>query len=344
MNTTNYSLIYFDKELSDLSYNDIEKFFEEPKEETNRIEFKSFRGERGNLQNKLNGVIRGVCALLNSEGGILIWGAPKGQKISGKKEEIYKGELSPLFDFYEKDRLISKISDLITPLPIGINLEILEKENKYIYIFEVQESMHKPHQFNHRYYARLDGQTRPAPHYLIEAFFKQIKYPNLNGFMRFEKITQDNENITLRTTLLILNRTELQNEENVSFSVTCPQGIFEKSRDRSSAKYYRYNGRQLIKENYKKVLSYGEKILYSEDLLFKYSELKECKFNTEITLRFSGRMCPLKTSKYFLTFGNGLKNTGDLVQQKYENLLVSEVKEIQGASLDEEIARFLTGD
>lgn len=344
MKHISFSQIYFEKKLSELKFNDIEAFFKFPKEESNRIEFKSYRGEVGNVQNKLNGVIRGICALLNSEGGILIWGAPRGKLISGKKEEIYEGELSPLVDYFEKDRLISKISDMITPLPVGIKLEILEDSGRYVYVFEVQESIYKPHQFNNRYYSRLDGQTRPAPHYLIEAFFKQIKYPNLNGYMRFEKVTQNKEFIELKITVLILNRTELQNEESVSFSITCPHGVFEKSRDKNLTKYYAYNGKQLIREKYKEVLSFGEKILYSEDILFKYSELKENEYKTTITLKFSGRLSPLKTCKYFLYFGNGIKNTDDLVFNKYENLLVSEIKEIQGDSLDEEIERFLTGE
>lgn len=344
MNHSNFSLSYFEKNLHDLEYKDIEDFFAEPKEETNRIEFKSFFGPKGNIDNKINSVIRGICALLNSEGGLLIWGAPKGQQIEGKVEEIYQGELSPVDELYEKDRLISKISDKITPLPVGIKLEILTKHEKNVYVFEVQESFYKPHQFNNRYYARLDGQTRPAPHYLIEAMFKQIKFPNLNGFMRFEKITQSTEYIALRLTVLIVNRTEFQNAENVSFSISSPHGVFEKSKDQQFVKDYRYNGRLLIRENYKEVLSYGEKILYSEDIVFKQQELHENNHKAEITLKFSGRFSPLKTSRYFLNFENGLKHTNEIVSRKYENMLVSEIKEIQGFNLEEEINHFLTGE
>ena len=102
----NYAESYFGKSLDSLAYQDIEDFFKEAKEESTRIEFKSYAAGRGKFKDKLLGVIEGLCALLNSEGGILIWGAPEGQKIDGKKEEIFQGTLSPVDELKEKDGLI----------------------------------------------------------------------------------------------------------------------------------------------------------------------------------------------------------------------------------------------
>ena len=68
-----YCTTCFNKTLANLEYQDIENFFHEPREESTRLEFKSFP-QKGDFNKCLEGVIIGICAFLNSEGGILIWG------------------------------------------------------------------------------------------------------------------------------------------------------------------------------------------------------------------------------------------------------------------------------
>ncbi|MEL6812966.1 MAG: ATP-binding protein, partial [Bacteroidota bacterium] len=138
----NYSQQYFGKDLNDLNYEDINNFFIEEKEESDKIEFKAFHPSFGNFNKNLDGVIRGICAFLNSDGGILIWGAPLGKKL--EEREVFQGTLSPVTEFKEKDSLISKISDSITPLPVNINVKIIEQEGQYLYIFETQMSSYSP--------------------------------------------------------------------------------------------------------------------------------------------------------------------------------------------------------
>jgi len=75
------------KPLRDLTYQDIFTFFQTPREENDLIEFKSFN-PNGDLQSKLKQVYRSVCAFSNSGGGLLIWGAPIGEKQPNKKEKI----------------------------------------------------------------------------------------------------------------------------------------------------------------------------------------------------------------------------------------------------------------
>src|ERR1035437_10646203 len=92
-----YSKLYFGKELIDLTYDDIEDFFVEEKDETNKIEYKSYHNpDERNHTEKENGVIRAICGLINSEGGLVIWGAPIGQNVADKKEKIFQGQLSPV--------------------------------------------------------------------------------------------------------------------------------------------------------------------------------------------------------------------------------------------------------
>ena len=158
--------------------------------------------------------------MLNSEGGILIWGAPKGQKIDGKKEKIFQGALSPVDELKEKDGLINTISDTINPLPVGIAVKILDNgSSQYVYVFEVQVSNYRPHQYKHIYYARLDGQTRPAPHYLVEALMKRITYPNIEAYLKITGWEEANGHHMIDIEIVVCNFSELRNEENVSLSI-----------------------------------------------------------------------------------------------------------------------------
>lgn len=70
-----YSQIQFGKDLYDLVYDDILEFFDTEKEESLNLEFKSYPAQ-GSAQEKENSVMKATCGLLNSEGGIIIWGAP----------------------------------------------------------------------------------------------------------------------------------------------------------------------------------------------------------------------------------------------------------------------------
>lgn len=186
-----YSSNFFGKKLEELTYADIVFFFNTDQDETDTIEFKSFNAAHGNIEASLDGIRKGISAMLNSNGGIIIWGAPEGRVIEGKKEKVFGGELSPVNVLIEKDRLINKISSSIIPLPVGVNVNILNDGENYIYIFEIQKSSYSPHQFKNVYYARLDGQSQPAPHYLVEALFRKITYPNIQGYIKLAEISHN---------------------------------------------------------------------------------------------------------------------------------------------------------
>jgi len=296
-----YSTTYFNKPLESLVYKDIVEYFIETKEESTKIEFKAFSSKYGNFNENLNGVIRGICAFLNSEGGILIWGAPEGIQVSGQNSKIFQGALSPLTDLKEKDWLMNKISDLITPLPVEINVVILQNASEIVYVFEIQQSNYSPHQFKNTYWARLDGQTKPAPHYLIDALFKKIRYPNIEGFIKPEEITHNGVKYFLDITIFIFNFTHLQNEENISFRLMCPQGIFWRSQDQNYSHMYLYDGHQLIFKDFIDVLHFGAPNMHTERLVFNPHELLS-KYNNEVDLllSFGGKYSPLKTSSYKL--------------------------------------------
>lgn len=341
-----YSTTYFNKPLVSITYQDIVDFFVDAQEESTKIEFKAFSARFGNFTENLNGVIRGICAFLNSEGGILIWGAPEGVQQQGQNNKIFQGALSPLTELKEKDWLINKISDSITPLPVGIDVAILQNGNDIVYVFEIQQSNYSPHQFKNTYWARLDGQTKPAPHYLIEALFKRIRYPNIEGFIKPDKIYHNGTKYFLDITIFIFNFTPLQNEEDISFRLMCPQGIFWRSQDPNFAHMYLYNGHQLIFKDFIDVLHFGAPNMHSETLAFNPNEILT-KFNNkvEFLLSFGGKYSPLKTSYYILDFSKIDWNNADdpnyLFSKIEENILSADRQKELGNTREDSLKAIL---
>jgi predicted HTH transcriptional regulator len=187
---------HFGKPLNDLTLEDVSNFFSTEKIETDQLEFKSF----GGLANdNYKGITRTICAFLNSKGGLLIWGAPAGTDVAGRNEKVFLGELSLINQVLVKDALISKVSDSITPLPSGIRVKVIVQDVNCVCVFEVDESNYSPHQFDKSYVMRIDGQTKPAPHHYIEALFRRIKYPEVEGYLKFTRITSARKFVLLRT-------------------------------------------------------------------------------------------------------------------------------------------------
>jgi len=340
-----YLTSFFGKNLDALEYDDIIDFFSEEKEESDKIEFKSYSLEYGNFKNNLEGVIRGICAFLNSDGGILIWGAPVGQTVEGKKEKIFKGELTPLNEFKEKDWLINKVSDSVTPLPIGINVKPLTKEGKYLYIFQIQKSIYSPHQFKNTYYARLDGQTKPAPHYLIEALFRKISYPNVEAYIGFDKAGLISNKYFLDITIYLFNFTELQNEENVYFRLICPQGIFANYSNPQFQNYYSSDGHQLTHKGLIDLLHFGSPNVHNERIIIDPYTLEANGKKLDLLLAFGGKKSPLKFCDYKLDFSilrlNGDENFNYLLMEKEENILFSRKQEESNLTKEERLKKIL---
>lgn len=303
MPKVSFSNVIFNKELAALEYGDIVDFFVDAKEESTRLEFKGFSAQYGNFNNNLDGVVRGICAFLNSEGGLIIWGAPEGIP-GGNNNKLFQGALSPLTTLKEKDWLINKISDSITPLPIGIDVGILQDNGNVVYVFEIQQSPYSPHQYKNTYYARLDGQTKPAPHYLIDALFKKIKYPNIEGFIKPELIINNGDSYSLDISVFLFNFSQLQNEENVSFRLLSTNGRFVNADDPAFSYRYNMNGHQLIFNNFAPVLHYGAAHTHVERITFNLVELEAIDYEVALMLSFGGKRSPAKTSRYTLNFQN----------------------------------------
>mgnify|MGYP000412346387 CR=1 FL=1 len=220
----------FGKDSSELSISYFKEYFVKPKDESNLIEYKSYYDKyQNNHKFKAKEIVKNICAFLNSEGGLLIWGAPVESKTADGRK-FYKGELSLISEFIDKDSFYSKILNSIVPLPTGVTLEILDdkKSGKQLVLFEVKESMTKPHRYDSRYYLRLDGQTLIAPHHYLKALFNQIQIPKVECYVKFDSYKYEEfKSISgyqkggnfycLRIELWIFNFSRYNNEENLKY-------------------------------------------------------------------------------------------------------------------------------
>ncbi len=320
-----YAKSFLGKELYEISYADIEYFFKDVKEESDKIEFKSFySNDDKHFNHKESGIIRAICGMLNSDGGLIIWGAPMGKSISGRKEKIYEGNLSPLEISIEKDAFISKISTVITPSPKGIKFQRLEKNNKFVYLIEIPQSEYAPHQYNNVYWMRLDGQTRAAPHHYIEALFKKITYPNLQGKLILDSLTtSESSYVQAKIKIEIANKSLFQNEHDI-FIKLIAENSFIVSNDFGKTVKDKGDkqGSELIVEQAKSILYHLSPLRNYFSILLMKEKDENKKFS--FILIFGGKASPLKMSKYILKTGNELLKETTL-QTEIENMYLHEL-------------------
>ena len=192
---------------------------------------------------------------------------------------------------------------------------------------------------------RLDGQTVPAPHHYIEALFKQIKYPDLGGYIKFEKLNTNGSEYLLNIVIMIFNFSPLQNEENLSYELIVNKGVFQaalhaKVDDRIN---YRFGGTQMIFNNVVDVFSYGVPRRYATIIVIKPSDLISNNYEVEFLLNFGGRFSPRKMSEYKIRIDNSLpENSNSLIIFKEENVLMYDRRESKGkGNLREDIDKIL---
>ncbi|SDF93833.1 Putative DNA-binding domain-containing protein [Pedobacter terrae] len=326
---TEFSKVILGKSLQDLQYKDVADFFINEHGESNTIEFKAFSATHGNFKENIKGVIRAVCGMLNSDGGLVIWGAPLGVADPVTKEKKFIGALAPVPEYKEKDWLINKISDSISPLPTGIRVAVLQQgANENLYVIEVESSPYKPHQFDNTYFVRLDGQTKPAPHYFIEALFRRISYPNIEGYVKIDRagLLTGQSLYYMDITCFMFNFTQMQNEEDITVRLMTDPGYFDDTSEfTNNSKNY-----EISKLHFGLVNTHRARILFDPYQLD--AKGKKIRF----IMTYTGKHSPAKSSIYTIDFarvdlGNAA-NTGQMLVQMEENVLFSERQERLGTT------------
>lgn len=331
-----YCKQFFGKSLLDLTYTDIELFFEEDREESNILEFKSGQFNTQDFDNILNKkIIRAITSFLNSEGGLLIWGSPKEKEKEkgGKKVKVAAGPLCPNVVFNEKDQLINKITRSISYMPTGITMTTLEFGGQYIYIFEIQESQSKPHQYADQYPIRIDGQTLPAPHYLVDSMFKMVKVPELDGRIKFHNIEFAAGNyIKIGISVVIYNKTAIINEKNLSFQLVVSPGIILSN---SKSTYF---------SRTHNVLHYGRPYLEEHTIYISQEMFAKKPDVLDVILSFGGELGQALTSKYKINpriFRTGIFDFKKYIIYSVENENFKKTTEALGVTHEESVNIFM---
>lgn len=318
----------FGTTLETLVYTDIETFFNTSRQENDLLEFKSFNRSQ-TIEQNIHIIHKGVSAFLNSEGGLIIWGAPIGSLPSGGTEKIFQGSLIPLTSVPGHDQMVNKISDKLIPLPNSIKVNVIPNSGntESICVIEIEKSQYAPHQTGNTYYMRMDGQSRPAPHHYIEALFKQIRFPEIRSYIKFTNVTVGQNALVLHTELMIFNFSELQNEEQITYQLTCSEGLFEEYFISSADPDFRMNGHQIIR-TLPRVLSFGSPFRVAHSFVLTTGDLSASSGIINLTLIVNGKSSPSRMNNYRVQLTNqGTMNTRQInqaLQHVSENKLMSE--------------------
>ncbi|WP_293307374.1 helix-turn-helix domain-containing protein [Pedobacter sp. UBA5917] len=322
---TNFALNILGKSIADLTLADIENYFTEQKLETDTLEFKSFPAA-ANFEDLLGKIMKTLCGYLNGSGGLLILGAPIKTVVGNV--DYFQGALTPVPVQKSVDWFINKISSSISPMPINVSVKIIPSNQSYIYLFEVQESQYKPHQVAHIYYIRLDGQTKPAPHYIVQALMRQITYPDLRATIRINRFQNHAEQTISKLTLAIFNFSQMQNDSDFHYYITLIGGAKFFAWDANQygpAISFDFHGAQLRHREIQRTLHFGVPYTASYQITIP-ENVQELK----IMVNFGARQSPSKISIYTLPLINIDRNNpaAHLVIEK-ENTLFEAIQSIE---------------
>lgn len=220
---SNYIEKIFGKSRNDLKLDDIKEYFSTPQEESSVIEFKSGEVE-------INDVFKEIAAFLNTEGGLLIIGAPRETKkeIGKNVIKICEGNLT-YSNFKGKDWLYQKIASNIVPTPTELKIEEFLTENGNVFIIDIPQSMNPPHQCSSdgKYYLRLERDAKPAPHGIVQALFNKRRVPSLDVDIQIKEIEYDTDKIVVS----ICNKSQVP-AEKISYIVDVYNVTSVESRNR----------------------------------------------------------------------------------------------------------------
>lgn len=194
MSNSNYINNIFGVTQDELTIEHLEDFFSSPQEETSVLEFKSGEVEIIDLYKE-------ITAFLNTEGGLLIIGAPKEKKEkTGKNEKVICEGALTYSKFKNKDWLYQKIASNIVPAPTDLSIVEFITSQGVVFIIDIPQSMHPPHQCSAdgRYYIRMERESKPAPHGLVKALFDKRRVPILVGYVTVKAINDTTDSVSVK--------------------------------------------------------------------------------------------------------------------------------------------------
>ena len=152
---------------------------------------------------------------------------------------------------------------------------------------------------------RIDGQTKPAPHHYIEALFRKVSFPKLEGYLKLDSIRNEGNRLRMQITTMIFNKSKLQNEFDVYYRVIIDLGKFAQfGLYKGADKVYTLEGHEIRSSNAKSTLYYNEPFSDSEIIYLDCNELIKNNNECNIFFYFGGKHSPLMTSRYKLKINN----------------------------------------
>jgi len=219
---------YLHKNLSDITYDDFKDFYRRKIDESQTLEYKS--GEL--LVGYQDGYIRNgtldkskahdgytklatsIAGLANAQGGLFVLGVkeiqvkdPRSKQLIGKRP----GAIYPIpANHIQKEAIEDKLRELIQ-FPIDdltiLPLKTTKVGQKYIYLIDVQPSIHIPHRVNEADYPqRYNFETRPMVHYQINDLYNKRLAPDLTILSRLDENASNDNALTFHILLHNLGR------------------------------------------------------------------------------------------------------------------------------------------
>jgi hypothetical protein len=319
---------FFGKSIRQLTKHDLINFFSTERQETNNIEFKAYVDEQvpGTTKEsrdfkKLNEIITTISAFLNSDGGVLIWGAPKGIKPAGRKERTYQGELKTVDLLLEQERFINMIASSISPMPLRVNFQPVDMDGgKYCYVVEVARSEFGPHQHKGTYYMRMDGSTRTAPHHFVEALMKKITFPRIEVYLHLGDLHELISNFAIiPIQLTVHNLSRYQTEKNIQIRLMCDRGdIIPASSQSTPVLQYSSDLSDRIEILHYRNAHHENYFLVLDRFHIRYYKLR-------ITVSVSGDTSPVINSWQFIEISHHGANLIYKTIEKVENIYLADM-------------------
>lgn len=343
------------KKIEQLTVDDIKEYFLEPKVESDSIEYKSYHIHgQNNHGHKEQAVIKTICGMLNSEGGVIIWGAPVEELNEESEEKEYQGELSLITVRVEKDAFISKVSQSIIPMPKGVKCQVIEQDGEYLCLIEVQRSDYLPHRYKDRYWIRLDGQTKVAPHHYLEAMMKQVKYPNIELHVQLQGLNLENygwrdeyfqyntQYYFLELRHFIINFSGYINGKDVNLQFVTGKGRFLDYRDPNERDNFIYDGRVYRPKQSIPILYYGEPHYKTHFILIEPEEIAD-EDHFDLVATIGGSNSPLKMATFKVHLdelrNENLDHALEIVE---DNQIIKDMHHEKGLSKDELLATIMS--
>lgn len=319
------SELFFGKSLNALDIKDIETYFLNPQEESDKIEFKSYElhsNSKKSPADRLADILKTITAMLNSAGGVIIWGAPT-TKVSDQNVNCCFGDLTPFSQYYEKDQFIAITVNNIIPAPQGINFHQLSKGGSYIYVIEVEPSKYAPHQYKNIYFMRMDGSTKAAPHHYIDAMFKRISFPNLEAYLRINEFKfSDIDLAELRCSIIFRNMSPFQNDYNLHYRIFSSLGCIVANGDilASSIPWQRGKAGDYQNSKVADTIYYGNWLHDDICIFIERKALYEDDYTLHIRVQFGAKHSPMKLCHYKIIIGERISsNLQDHIVEIAEN-------------------------